>query len=59
MRMKMEILPPCVQNSQKTDGGAQMLRVRRDRQQRLGHGLEQDAVDSPGVLKCQDCDLLR
>ena len=35
-----------------------MFGVSRDRQQRLGHGMEEDAVDSSSVLKCQDGDLL-
>src|ERR1022692_4475488 len=59
MRMKMEILTPSVQDSQEADGGAQVLGVPGDRQHRLGHGFEKNAVDSSGVLQRQVGDLLR
>ena len=59
MRMQMEILTPSVQHGQEADGRAQMPGVRRDRQQRLGNGAEEDRVDDPGILKCQPGDLLR
>jgi hypothetical protein len=36
-----------------------MFGIRCDRQQRLGHGMEEDAIDSSSVLKRQGGDLLR
>jgi len=36
-----------------------MPRVRRDREQRLGHRPEENAVDSPRILQRQAGDLLR
>ena len=55
----MEILAPSMEHGQEADGRAHMLGVRRDGQQRLGNGAEEDRVDELGVLKRQSGDLLR
>ena len=57
MRMEMEILTPSVKHGQEADCRAQMLGVRRDGQQRLGHSPEENAVDYPGILQRQAGDL--
>ena len=57
--MEMEVLTPSVKHRQEADGGAQVLGVPCYRQHRLGHGLEENAVDSSGVLQRQGGDLLR
>ena len=55
----MKILTPTVKHGQEADCRTQMLGVRRDRQHRLGHRPEEDAVDCLGVLQRQGGDLLR
>jgi hypothetical protein len=50
MRVEMEVLSPRVQYGQKTNGGAQALGVRRNREQGFGNGPKQDGIDGPGVL---------
>ena len=55
----MEVLTPGVKHGQEADCRAQVLGVRRDGQQRLGHCPEENAVDSPGILQRQAGDLLR
>src|SRR5271166_7073988 len=48
--VEMEVLSPSVQYGQKTNGGAQTLGVRRNGQQGLGNGTEQNGVDWAGIL---------
>jgi hypothetical protein len=40
-----------VEHSQEADPGAKVLRIGGDLEQGLGSGLEEDAVDHPGVLQ--------
>ena len=51
MRMMIEVLAPGVQHGGNADLRAQMLRVGGDCRQRLGGGLEQEAVDLRLVLE--------
>ena len=55
----MEILTPTVKHGEESNGCTEVLGVRRDRQQRLRHCAEEDAVDCPGILHRQAGDLLR
>ena len=55
----MEVLPPGVQDRQKTDRRAQTFGIGRDREQCFRCGAEQDAIDLARILKRQPADLLR
>src|SRR5216684_7673158 len=50
VRVMRERRAPAVQHRGEADPGAEMLRVGRDGEERLGGGLEQDAVDDGLVL---------
>ena len=45
-----QVLTPGMQDGDEADLGTQMLRLRRDRAQGLGGGVEQDVVDHGLVL---------
>ena len=45
-----QVLPPGVQNGEKPDLGAQVLRIGGDGAQRLGTGVEQEVVEQLLVL---------
>jgi len=53
VRVLLKVLAPGVEHGEEADCRTQTLGVRRDRQQRLGHYAEEDAVDSPGILQRQ------
>ena len=53
-----KILPPSVQDRDKTDGRAEMVSVGCDRVQCFGGGLKQEVVDHPLVLEGDGRDLL-
>ena len=44
MRVLQQVLSPGMQNAEKTNLGAEVLRVGRDLEQRLGTGAEQEIV---------------
>ena len=50
MGMMQQVLPPSVENRQKTDASAQMLGVGGNAEQGLRCGLEQEIVKEPGIL---------
>ena len=50
VRVEVKVLSPGMQHGQKTDGRTQALGVRRNRQQSLRNGSEQDGVDGSGIL---------
>ena len=45
VRVMQQVLPPGVQNAEKTDVGSQILGISRDFQQGICAGLEQQTVD--------------
>jgi hypothetical protein len=53
MRMVMEGLAPGMEYGQEPDLGPEMAGVGRDLQEGPGGRLEEEAIDDPGVLKCQ------
>jgi len=59
VRVMNERLSPRVQYAQKTDLGAQALRVGRDLQQRVGHAAEQQVVEHALVLQHEFGELVR
>ena len=56
--MMIEVLSPCVEDCRETDNSAKMLGIGSDHDQRLGGGLEQNAVDL-GLVLIGDCSDLR
>src|SRR5471030_1024833 len=59
MRMKHQVLSPTVQDCEEADRGAQMIRVGRNFQQRVGGGAEQQVVEFDGVLMDQPMEFVR
>src|ERR1700737_2052947 len=59
VRMMVEVLAPGVQHGRDADLGAEVLRIGGDRQEALGGGLEQEAVDRRLVLIGDGTDLSR
>ena len=57
--MQMKVLSPGVKDGQKTNRGAQVLGIGRNREQGLRRRTEQNAINLASVLKCQQADLLR
>src|SRR5215471_2161268 len=53
MGMSSENLPPSVENAEKADLRAQVLRICRDRLQGLGCCSEKQTIDLPLVLQAQ------
>ena len=53
MGMMEERLSPRVEDGEEADAGSQVPRRRRNLQQRLTHGPEQQAVDLLGILQCE------
>jgi len=52
MRMKLELLVPCVQHAEEADLGSEMGGIARHLQQGFGAGPEQQTVDDLLVLEC-------
>ena len=50
MRVKLQVLPPPVEDSEESDLGSQMLGIRRDGPQCLGSHTEENAVDQIFIL---------
>jgi hypothetical protein len=59
VRVELEILPPTVQDCEKTDLRPEMLRIPRNGSQGLGRNPEEDAQDQLFILVCNSGDLLR
>src|SRR4030095_14234214 len=59
MRVKKQVRSPAVKHGEETEPGSQMLRVGSDRNQGLGGGAEENAVDHSLVLICDRGDLFR
>ena len=59
VRMKLEILSPGVEDSEKTDLRPEMLRIRRNGSQCLGRDTKEQAKDQLFVLVCDGGDLPR
>ena len=53
MRVLLQILPPGVQDAEKTDLGAQVLGIGRNLQQSLSAGAKQQVIDGLLVVKHQ------
>jgi hypothetical protein len=51
VRMVLEVLSPCVQNTEESDVGAEVLRIAGDLDHRSSAGSEEQVVEQPLVLK--------
>jgi hypothetical protein len=56
VRVVQECLPPGVQDAQKAERGAEMLRRARDIQERRGTRLEEQVVHHSFVLQREPCE---
>jgi hypothetical protein len=59
MRMEQHVLSPRVQDAEEADVGAKMFRVSSDLHKRLGHSMEQQAVEFGLVLEDERVQFMR
>jgi hypothetical protein len=59
VRMKEQVLPPSVKDSEKTNLGTQMLRITRHRAERFSDGVEQEAKESRLILQDERMQFVR
>ena len=59
VRMKQQVLSPCMQHAEEADLGAKMLRIGGDFDEGLGHGAEQQVVQFDFVLQDESGQLMR
>ena len=59
MRVLLQGLSPGVKNSKEADFGAEMLGIGSNSLERLGRGLEENAVDGPLILQADVGNLSR